>query len=366
MNPYAGIGGPAGFKGSDLVELQKKACDGSIPLRAPERAQTFWQQLAPALNDIEIVSAPAQMGADWLSAWGLEYTAVDLLLPTQTSCADTIEAAKMLRDEKVDLIVFVGGDGTARDMFTALGESTLVLGIPSGVKMHSGVYAINPQCAAELLMQMLSGELIAESLQEIRDIDEVLFREGKVKARYFGQMCVPAAAQFVQAVKQGGVEVEELVLIDIAAHLREILNDQSFIIWAPGSTTLGVLREWGHEGTLLGVDVLLPTGSLIRDVNAEQLQQLLDQHSGDAELVLTAIGGQGHIIGRGNQQVTVDILRKLGRDHVHVIATRTKILSLNGRPLLLDSGCRMLDAQWSGLIPVIAGYNDVLLYPVGN
>ena len=366
MNPYAGIGGPTGFKGSDLVELQKAACDGNIPLRAPARAQTFWQQLSPVLNDIDIVSAPAQMGADGLSAWGLEYTVVDLPLPAQTSGAHTIAAAKMLRDAKVDLIIFVGGDGTARDVFTAIGENTLVLGIPSGVKMHSGVYAINPQCAAELLMQMLSGELIAQSIQEVRDIDEVLFREGKVKARYFGQMCVPAAAQFVQAVKHGGVEVEELVLIDIAAHLRETLDQQSLIIWAPGSTTLGVLREWGHEGTLLGVDVLLPTGTLICDVNAEKLQQLLDQHMGRCELVLTAIGGQGHISGRGNQQLTVEILRKLGREHMHVIATRTKILALNGRPLLLDSGCPALDKQWSGLIPVIAGYNDVLLYPVGN
>jgi predicted polyphosphate/ATP-dependent NAD kinase len=365
MNPYAGIGGPAGFKGSDLPELQKIAREGSIPLRAPERANTFWQQLKPALKHIEVVAAPAQMGADWLRLWGVEHRTVDYPLPRQTTAQDTVALAKTLHEESLDLLVFVGGDGTARDIYTALGEHALVLGIPSGVKMHSAVYAINPQCAAELLLQLLKGELVAETLQEVRDIDETLFRQGKVSARYFGQMRVPALAQFIQAVKQGGFEVEELVLLDIATHLREALSDQAPIIWAPGSTTFGVLKEWGYEGTLLGVDVLMPSGDLIRDVNSDQLQELLSRHDGGCELVLTAIGGQGHIIGRGNQQISTDILRVLGRDHVHVIATRTKLLSLSGRPLLLDTGCPLLDSDWSGLMPVITGYHDVLIYPVG-
>ena len=366
MNPYAGIGGPSGYKGSDLAQLQHAASQGDIALRAPDRAKTFWQQLNPVLQYIEIISAPVQMGADLLTSLNIEHLAIDIELPRQTSGLHTVKVAKLLRDESVDLLIFVGGDGTARDMYTALAEDTLVLGIPSGVKMHSGVYAINPQCAAELVQQMVSGELIAQSVQEVRDIDEALFRQGQVKARYFGQMRVPAAAQFVQAVKQGGMEVEALVLIDIAAYLREKFDTQALIIWAPGSTTLGVLREWGYEGTLLGVDVLLPSCELCCDVNAQQLENLLEQHTGPCELVLTAIGGQGHILGRGNQQLTVELLKRLGRDHLNVIATRTKLLSLKGRPLLLDTGCPALDAKWTGLIPVITGYEDVLVYPVGN
>ncbi|HEY7773064.1 MAG TPA: ATP-NAD kinase family protein [Marinagarivorans sp.] len=365
INPYAGVGGPAALKGSDLAELQLAASEGRVPLRAPPRAHTFWQRLEPVLETLDVIAAPGQMGADWLAQWQIACVSIALDVPALTTAEHTQQAAKAMLAAGVDLLVFVGGDGTARDVFSAVGERVLVLGIPAGVKMHSGVYAINPQCAAEVVAQLASGELVAESVQEVRDIDEVLFRQGVVKARYFGEMRVPCAAEFVQAVKQGGMEVEALVLVDIADHLREQFDDGALIIWAPGSTTLGVLREWGHEGTLLGVDVLLPSKLLVKDVDALQLHALLAQHAGPIELVLTAIGGQGHIIGRGNQQISAELLSRIGRDHMHVIATRTKLKSLQGRPLLLDSGSPELDSEWSGLISVIAGYNDLLLYPVG-
>lgn len=379
LNPYAGIGGPAGFKGSDLTELQTAAAQGQIPLRAPARAHTFWRLMAQALDastaaplplGIEVVAAPQQMGSDWLSLWGIAHTTVSGPVNPQTTAQDTQVFARAIQRQGVDILVFAGGDGTARDIYRAVGSEQLVLGIPSGVKMHSGVYAINPQCAAELMIQLLSGVLISASLQEVRDIDEHEFRQGRVKAQYFGEMPVPAAAEYVQAVKQGGIESEALVLFDIAEYLREHFNPDALIIWAPGSTTLGILKEWSHEGalegTLLGVDVLLPSGDLIRDVNAQQLNALAAAHTGVIELVLTAIGGQGHIIGRGNQQITPELLKRIGKEHVNVVATKTKLRTLNGRPLLLDSGCAELDEQWAGLIPVNTGYDDVVLYPVGR
>ena len=179
-------------------------------------------------------------------------------------------------------------------------------------------------------------------------------------------MPVPAAAEYMQAVKQGGMETEDLVLFEIAEYLREKFEPNTLIIWAPGSTTLGLLNEWGFKGTLLGVDVLMPSGELLCDVDAEQLDICVAQHIGPVECVLTAIGGQGHIIGRGNQQLTPQLLKSIGKEHIHVVATKTKLRTLNGRPLLLDSGCAQLDHAWAGLIPVNTGYNDVVLYPVGR
>ncbi len=375
INPYAGIGGPAGFKGSDLIELQSAAAQGKIPLRAPARAHTFWRLIAQALEasavtplplGIEVISAPQQMGADWLSLWGVAHTVVSGAVNVQTTAQDTQVFAQAIQRQGVDILVFAGGDGTARDIYRAVGSEQLVLGIPSGVKMHSGVYAINPQCAAELMIQLLSGVLMSTSLQEVRDIDENEFRQGRVKAQYFGEMPVPAAAEYVQAVKQGGMESEALVLFDIAEYLREHFSPDALIVWAPGSTTLGLLKEWGHEGTLLGVDVLMPSGDLVRDVNAQQLNALAADHTGVIELVVTAIGGQGHIIGRGNQQITPELLKRIGKEHVNVVATKTKLRTLHGRPLLLDSGCAELDELWAGLIPVNTGYDDVVLYPVGR
>lgn len=379
INPYAGIGGPAGFKGSDLPALQAAAANGQIPLRTPARAHTFWQlieqaykvctpKLKPVLN-YQVLAAPQQMGSDWLTQWGIEHSIIDKPLGAQSTAQDTQVIAKAMQQQNVDILVFAGGDGTARDIYTAVGSKQLVLGIPCGVKMHSGVYAINPQSAAELMIQLLSGVFISPSLQEVRDIDENEFRQGRVKARHFGQMPVPQAAEYMQAVKQGGMETEDLVLFDIAEYLREKFDPSALIIWAPGSTTFGLLKEWGFEGTLLGVDVLLPTGQLLLDVNAQQLNTCVANHmktSGDIELVLTAIGGQGHIIGRGNQQFTPPLLKNITKAHIHVVATKTKLRTLNGRPLLLDSGCAQLDNTWAGLIPVITGYNDTVLYPVGH
>ena len=366
MNPYAGIGGPAGYKGSDLSELQNAAAKGALALCAPGRAQTFWQLLKPHLDDLTVMAAPAQMGGHYLCQWNIAHTTITQTIPSQTTAEHTFEAAAALVACGIDLLLFVGGDGTARDVYSAVGSQALVLGIPSGVKMHSGVYAINPQCAAQLVIRMLAGDLIVESQQEVRDIDEDSFRKGRVCAKHFGEMRVPAAAEFVQAVKQGGIESEALVLLDIADHLRETFADDALIIWAPGSTTFGLLAEWGHEGTLLGVDVLCPRKGLIKDVDAIQLTQLLAKHAGPVELVLTAIGGQGHIIGRGNQQLTPAILHKIGRDHVHVVATKTKLQTFDGRPLLMDSGDAQLDASWCGLIRVITGYRDSVIYPVGQ
>lgn len=232
--------------------------------------------------------------------------------------------------------------------------------------MHSACFAISPRAAGEVLRRLLAGELVDLHEHEVRDIDEKSFREGRVSTRYYGELLVPEEGHFLQAVKNAGREVEELAVADIAADVVEELDADTLYIIGPGSTTLAILNELGCEGTLLGVDLLHDGELIAKDVSAAQIEQALAHHEGPARIVLTAIGGQGHLIGRGNQQFSPAVLRAVGRDNLIVVATKTKITELDGRPLLVDSGDPELDENWSGFIRVITGYRDAILYPLSN
>ncbi|MCR6649987.1 MAG: ATP-NAD kinase family protein [Cellvibrionaceae bacterium] len=348
------------------MRIQAMARAGELPLTAATRAQAFLQHLkVPADCALTVVTVPGPMGGDVAAHAGLAVELTGFQPAEQTTAADTQIAAQALVARRVDLLIFVGGDGTARDVCRVIPPHQAVLGVPAGVKMHSGVYAINPQAAGELVSLLLGGALVNLGSREVRDIDEEAFRLGQVKSRHFGDMLTPEEGRFVQHVKQGGLEVEELVLLDIAAQVREELTEDTLLIAGPGSTTLEVLRNWGVKGTLLGVDILIGTEQVARDVDATTLLTHLRDHRGPVILMVTAIGGQGHIIGRGNQQLTPEVLRGVGRDNLRVIATKTKLKTLEGRPLCMDSGDAQLDRDWQGYIPVITGYADTVLYPLG-
>jgi len=373
INPYAGVGGPAAEKGSDAAALQERAIAGELPLRAAERASVFLDQLDLFKENVDIYTVPGPMGQDLLESKGISAQVLPCELSRPSSAADSVEAAKHLVAQSVDVLVFIGGDGTARDVCNAIGESQLVLGVPRGVKMHSAVFAVTSLAAAAIVNLMLSGQQLAVHLQEVRDIDEDAFRQGKVVSRLYGHMTVPALPEYVQHVKQGGREVEELVLADIAAEIQERLSDLepvSLVIFGPGSTTHFIQEEFGSTGTLLGVDTMLETAHFEYDLNAQQLLHKLKAHLQENErnsvkLVVTLIGGQGHVIGRGNQQLSPELLRLIGRDNLWLVSTVSKLNELDGRPLLIDSNDPELDKEWSGLIPVITGYRDERLYPLG-
>lgn len=366
VNPYAGVGGPAANKGSDDLRIQAMARAGELPLTAATRARSFLDHLqVPEDCALTVVTVPGPMGAGMFAARGWTVELTGFRPAEYTTALDTQNATQALAARRVDLLVFVGGDGTARDVCSVVPPHLPALGVPAGVKMHSAVYAINPQAAAALVSVLLRGELVNLAPREVRDIDEEAFRLGKVKSRHFGEMLTPEEGRFVQHVKQGGLEVEELVLLDIAAQLADELTDDTLLIAGPGSTTFNVLSNWGIEGTLLGVDIILGKTVLARDVDAASLTAYLNDHRGPVRLVVTAIGGQGHIIGRGNQQLTPVILRHIGRDNMRVVATKTKLKTLAGRPLVMDSGDPLLDREWQGYLPVITGFADTVLYPLG-
>jgi len=195
------------------------------------------------------------------------------------------------------------------------------------------------------------------------DIDESAFRQGVVKAKRYGEMRIPAQLRYVQSVKSGGKESEELVLDDLAAFVVSQMDDDVRYVMGSGSTVAAVMAELGLENTLLGVDVVVNGQLLAQDVTASQLLALVEQQP--CRLIITLIGGQGHVFGRGNQQLSPAVIRAIGRDNIWIIATKTKLKALNGRPLLADTGDAELDRELRGLIPVLVGYNDYVMYRLG-
>lgn len=362
INPLAGLGGPAALKGSDGVADQALAM--GVEPHAAKRTRTALEQLLELRERIEFVTYPGAMGADLLEQMGFEHRVLGVLDAAVTTADDTRQAVLRLQDAGVALILFAGGDGTARDVCAVVRADQPVLGIPAGVKIQSGVYAISPRAAGELAARLVEGGLVRLASGEVRDIDENALREGRVTARWYGELCVPQEGGYLQQVKQGGVESAELVLADLAAWLEAEWEPGVRYVFGPGSTLHGLAQNLGLETTLLGVDVIEDGRVIARDVNEMALFALVEDHP--AYLLVTAIGGQGHIIGRGNQQVSPRVLRAIGLERLRVIATKRKLGTLEGRPLLVDSGDTRLDDAFPDAVRVWAGYKEELLYPLSR
>ena len=365
VNPYAGLGGTVGLKGSDGEATVAEAFNRGAEPRAMARMRRALQVLLPWREQLHLFCYAGDMGESCAIALDFSYTVVGSPSAQITTAGDTCEAARVLMAQGVDLFLFAGGDGTARNIADAVGTRQTVLGVPSGVKMHSGVYAITPEGAGHIVQLLLEGKWVPIVEQDVKDIDEDAFRAGQVRARFYGTLLVPEAPQFLQQVKNSGAQVDELAQIDVASEVIEHLVDDTLYIVGPGSTTQVLLQQMNLAGSLLGVDLMRNQQLLATDVTAQDISNALDQHTGEVRIIITAIGGQGHIIGRGNQQLTPDILRRVGKENIQVIATREKILALQGRPLLVDSHDPVLDKTFAGYLPVITGYRERIMYPVG-
>ena len=363
INPLAGVGGSVALKGSDGEEVARKALAmGATPMASVRTAQAL-ESLKKL--ELELMTGPDEMGAEVAMSLGFNPSIIGEIQTGKTSAEDTRNIARAMAASGADLILFAGGDGTARDICSELSDSIPVLGIPAGVKIHSGVYAVTPKAAGEIVSMLEKGELVTLKDQEVRDIDEDAFRQGVVQAKYYGELLVPEEGRYLQHVKNGsGKEDEQLVLEDIAAEVVETMEDDVFYVMGSGTTVKAVMDELSLPNTLLGVD-LVRNGELVAsDLTAGQLLEVIGSQK--ARIVITIIGGQGHIIGRGNQQLSVELLRKVGRENLIVIATKSKLKSLEGRPLIVDSGDSDLNHRFSGLIRVITGYKDAVLYRIAD
>ncbi len=365
INPLAGLGGSVGLKGSDNVA--ELAISRGAEAKAGLRMKQALTVIKPFSEQIDIVTASGDMGETLALELGFSVKCVHQISPgssnNNTSAADTKQTVKALQDESLDLLLFAGGDGTARDIYSVVDDSLPVLGVPAGVKIHSGVYAITPNAAGVVVSMLLQGELVSLMTADVMDIDEEAFRKGTVKAKRFGEMLVPAEPRYIQAVKMGGKEVDELVLADIAADVINQMEDELYIIGS-GSTVAAVMEELNLDNTLLGVDVIHEQQIVASDVTANQLLELTQNKP--TKLVITLIGGQGHILGRGNQQLSPELIKRIGKDNIIILATKTKLKALEGRPLIVDSGDPELDSALSGYYKITTGYHDYVMYQVAN
>ncbi|APD86722.1 ATP-NAD kinase [Alteromonas sp. Mex14] len=361
VNPFAGIGGALALKGSDGAEIREKALAMGAEQKANEKMAKALSILEALSGQFTVVTASGEMGETVCESLGIPYEVIYTPNTEQTEGEDSERAAKAMVEANVDLLLFAGGDGTARNICSVVGTQVPVLGVPAGCKIHSGVYCVSPSAAGQVVSQMIAGELVSEMDAEVRDIDENAFREGKVIAKHYGEMRVPAELTYVQAVKMGGKEDEALVLDDIAAYVSEIMSDEpdTYFVMGSGSTVGAVMEFLGLDNTLLGVDVVKQGELVASDVTASELITLTQDKL--TKVILTVIGGQGHILGRGNQQLSPAFIRQIGKQNMLVVATKQKLQALNGKPLQLDSSDAALDAELAGAFTVITGYKDKVL-----
>lgn len=364
VNPVAGMGGRVGLKGSDGIEILQRAWEMGARPEAPNRAAEALKILAGIKEQIEVLAYPDEMGASECREAGLSPEVIGDIESGNTSPEDTMKAARQMADRGVDLILFAGGDGTARNIYTAIGAEIPVLGIPAGVKIHSAVYAINPRSAGEVASLFLQNKVLDLREAEVMDIDEDAFREGRVNARLYGYLKVPVERR-VQSVKSGA-RSEQAEVGGMAADVVHNMEQDTLYIIGPGTTTRSIMERMGLKNTLLGVDVVLNRELVASDVGEHQLFELVNQHQGDSRIVVTAIGGQGHVFGRGNQQISPRVIRKVGKNNIIVVATRDKLVALQPHPLLVDTGDSELDQELSGYVRVVTGWEDSIMYRISN
>ena len=364
VNPIAGMGGRVGLKGSDGDDILEKARQLGAQPESPGLAVTALKRINRIKDNIELITYPFEMGEDEAKEGQFTPTVIGSIKRGNTTSCDTENAAtEMLRSE-VALLLFAGGDGTARDIYNAIGDKIPVLGIPTGVKIHSAVYATTPQNAGNLvamyLMRELSGIRLREA--EVMDIDEQAFREDRLSTRLYGYLKVPYERRLVQSAKAGSSAGEGAVMDAIACDIIEHMHDDYLYIIGPGTTTRSIMEKLGLKNTLLGIDAVYKRNLAGSDLNETQLLKLIEGRK--TKIVVTVIGGQGYVFGRGNQQISPEVIREVGKENIVVVATKNKILSLGCNPLLIDTGDNDLDKILTGYTKVITGLNERVMVRV--
>lgn len=352
VNPYAGMGGTVGLKGTD--GCVKEAILLGAVRGSPAKAARFLS--AVTRKDIHFFTAGGEMGAEVLSSARFSYTC--LYNPPSplsggdrfTTAEDTISACREFTKNDCDLIVFCGGDGTARDVYTCTGADMLILGIPAGVKIYSGVFATTPESAARLLS---SWDGISSTYGEIMDVDEEKYRKGELDTRLFGYAKVPSSKVLCQSSKQVSYGDDGRATKEIASFITEIMRDDTLYLLGAGTTTGAVAESLGISHTILGVDAIFKGRVVGKDLNEERILDLIKDYD-KVKIILSPIGAQGFILGRGNQQISQKVLDKTGTDALIVIATEAKLKGTSC--LYIDTGSPEMNERFGDSIQVICGY----------
>lgn len=359
VNPIAGIGGPAGLSGSDGTDVQRAADALGGRSRAYERTVVALRELAGQASGTVVATAAGDMGEAAVVAAGLTPQVV-YWPASPTTALDTTAAVESLARAGSSLVLFSGGDGTARDVAATLPDGLAALGIPCGVKMYSPVFAVGPRAAGAIAARWLVGGMPTVR-RDVLDVDEAELRQRRARPRLVGSVSVPVDSRRTQARKSTSNIGEHSAVLAAARGFVASMRPGLAYILGPGGTMQEVARLIGYDKAPLGVDVVRDGELLLRNASEADLSVLdVDQ----SQVVVSVIGGQGFVFGRGNQQLSAKILHSLGPQRLTVVATEQKLIDLGGRPLLVDTGDPAVDLEFSGVAQVITGENTKSLYRV--
>ena len=369
VNPDAGLGGRLGFKGSDGRAEQARS-EGAEDRSGPRMHQTLLRLIELGADKVQFLTCGGRMGDSWLPEGINNVSKITGAEPSNAQ--DTKNAVIKMVEGGIDALLYAGGDGTTRDIISTLQEigrdDLPLIGVPSGVKMHSGCFAATPQAAAEVLHAWFRGDLLVANT-EVMDLDEEAYLRGEWKVRLYAEAMTPASPRWMQGAKQRIESSDESEIIEgIAEHIGEMMDedDNLLIVWGSGGTLRRMAKHLGFEKTVLGIDVVQSSQIIAEDVNESDLLKLLSSHDGKSLILLSPMGGQGFLIGRGNLQISPAVIRQVGIDGVLGIATPAKLLSLT--TLRIDSGERTLDNEFRNkkYLKVLQGYRTTRLIKVSQ
>jgi len=358
VNPVAGMGGSVGLKGTDGDSYLKALEMGAKPV-TPFRTNDFLSNLANP-DRIHFFTAPGKMGEEMLRRRNLIYTVVGQIQES-TSAEDTRKIIQLMVRENIHLLVFVGGDGTARDVYDTLGLELPVIGVPSGVKIFSSVFALSSRAAAGMLDRFLQGTELQE--EEVLDIDEDAFRENVLSARLYGYLKVPRVQELLQVGKKAsstGTSARENK-DEVSRYLAEEMEKDVLYLLGPGTTMKSLTEKLGVPKTLLGIDAVYNGELVASDVNEKDIL-LLYEHYPNRKIIVTPLGGNGFIFGRGSKQFSPEVLSRTGKENILLAGDRDKISCLDC--LHVDTGDLEVDRSLGGPKGVIVGYGETVILQV--
>ncbi len=354
VNPIAGMGGRVGLKGTDGEDILRRAINlGAKPI-APQRAKIMLSSLKKYDLKFTLITAPKLMGEYEAREVGYKPIVIGEI-SEKTTGEDTRRIAKLMVDFGIDLLVFCGGDGTARDIYSAIDMLIPVIGVPTGVKMHSAVFAVNPVMAASLVADFIRGVLPLRD-GEVMDVDESAFRSDKLIVKLYGYLKIPYRYGLVQNAKSPSPQTEDERenQLAIAKYFVESMEKNVLYILGPGTTVKAVADVLNVQKTLLGVDLVFNFKVYDVDVNEEKILKAIKNRT--AKIVVSPIGSQGFIFGRGNQQISPEVIRRVGKNNIVVLATHHKLSTIDA--LRVDTGDPEVDEYLRGYLRVICDYRE--------
>jgi predicted polyphosphate/ATP-dependent NAD kinase len=368
INPIAGMGGSVGLKGTDGRKILSKAIKLGAKPSSPQRTELFLKGLEPIKNKLKFITCPNYMGEITLNDMEFNYELIThpVFTNIRDLCDSTSENTKIAGEfmknmQEISLIVFVGGDGTARDILSVVGKEKPCLGIPAGVKIYSSVFALNPSSACSIVLQYLWGDIPLKQ-SEVLDIDEDEYRKDRLISRIYGYMFTPYASNYSQLSKMGSPDSDLNNQEKIAKKIIETLEEDVYYLIGPGTTTKAIADRLNQPKTVLGVDLLLNQKIIALDLNEQRILSYLTRRR--TLLIVSPIGRQGIILGRGNLQLSPKVLRRIGSENLIIVSTKYKLQSISGHKLKLDTRDPELDRELTGLYKVITDYDELRICKV--